>query len=246
VGFELERDLVIRLRERSRQEGASQHSALCAAQTLAIHETLSPDQPCALSVYSPTDLRGRMEYNGELGVPSEHTGQFVGYASSLLRVSPGADLWSTARLLHQQLQARLKTLDDMGYNALNHGLMRLLRWWFSSDLKGADRLARTAERASKDTSTLTDLGEMAPEGESAHLGESASVSAATIPGTPFMSSAIRWRGKLTWTFSWTEPMVDEELARRIAFRSTELLLSAFLDQGDKPGLDLPSGFRRWG
>jgi hypothetical protein len=216
----LEPDRVAPLRDRAAAEGVSLHAALCAAQILALRTRFSGGDRLPLAVYSPTDLRPRLRWGAGLGVPRDHLGQFVGYARSLHRVGPGADLWAVAREVRDQIRRRVSTSDDLGYHVLNHALMRLLSRWFRPDAQGARRLSRAAARSLSHTTILTNLGELdeaLPDGSILH------VVASTLPGEVFVSGVARSRGHLGWNFSWTEPCLDRATAAAIADEAVGLL-----------------------
>lgn len=209
----LEPETVAALRHRAATEGVSLHAALCAAQLLALRTHLGSEGPLPLAIYSPTDLRPRLRWGAGTGVPQDHLGQFVGYARSMHRVGPAADLWALAREVRAQIRRSVTSSDDLGYHALNHVLMWLLRWWFTPSARGARRLSRVAARSLSHTTILTNLGERGgdlPEGSCLH------VAASTLPGEVFVSGVARVNGRLGWNFGWTEPCLDRTTAEGIA------------------------------
>lgn len=214
IRYEFAPEDVATLRGRAATEGVSLHAVLCAAQLLAIRGLFSGDGPLPLAAYSPTDLRSRLEFGALPRVPPDHMGQYVGYARSMHRVRPNAGLWDLAREVRDQITTRVAASDDLGYNVLGHVLMRVLARWFRPDDKGAARLSRAAAGSMSHTTVMTNLGEVASadtlEGASLHVAMN------NLPGSVFVSGAVRLSGRLGWSFAWAEPCLDAATARTLA------------------------------
>ena len=175
--------------------------------------------PCEDALRAALDkVRGRHPLP-RVRVPQDHMGQFVGNARSMHRVRPDAQLWDLAREVRDQVTARVAESDDLGYNVLNHVLMRVLARWFRPDDKGAARLSRAAAGSMSHTTVLTNMGEVAPSDilEGVNLeGARLHVAMNNLPGSVFVSGAIRLRGRLGWSFAWAEPYLDATTARALA------------------------------
>ena len=101
--IELATEETARLLKHCKQQGATLHGVLGAAQLLAKFKSIAADTPLTFSLGSPADMRPYLE--GE--IPTTSLGLYVSLLFSTYQVSIGQDFWELARSVGSDIKRQL-------------------------------------------------------------------------------------------------------------------------------------------
>jgi NRPS condensation-like uncharacterized protein len=196
-----------RLVARAKNERTTVHGALCSAMILgALHES-GVTQETRVALVSPVNVRDNL-------VPpvGEDAGYYVSMMTYRAGVRPDVSFWELARSVREQMAPFLARGDGPLMLELLDGVFHLLRGHVITPFE----LAARWEKAVSGSMILSNLGRDDCEFDSGLLSIDALYVCASLSCLgDFGSVAHTFRGRLTWTFVWADPLFEPQRAERL-------------------------------
>lgn len=219
VPREVPQDVAASLSSRARAESATVHSALCAAQLMALAEVFAEGRDeIPLSYVSPADLQPRIE--------SEVTDDLVLCISGgdgIQIVRRGTSLWSLAREIRDHLHGGMLDRSALLGSLMSVRAVAGMKRWLTPDERGFRRMMRLVTASSPLATAIS--GKSNPQWQDA-----ASTHRITSfwlfpssPTVPILSLAATGNGRINWAFSFQRDLMDRHTAERVADAAVRIL-----------------------
>ncbi len=196
----LDRAFTARLIDRCHREATTVQGALAAAVTQGIATYLGG--PVTIDTITPVDLRRFADTTID---PGEVACKILCLDTGLRRVAPDGDPWDVARTYRERLQAQLEArcFPPVDFTAADIE---------ASGLGWMDAGGRHTHGFS-----LTNMGVLELRGDYGPVRFEEVDLTATVRwgGFPVLLSACTFRGRLRFTYTWTEPLLDREHAEAL-------------------------------
>lgn len=210
----LDVDATARLLRQCKQNGATLHGALSAAQLLAKYRTLAADAPHTLSLGSPADMRPYLAAD----VPSDSLGLYVTLLFATYQVGGGQTFWELAREVSADLKRQLARGD--GHLLFSHVQPQA----FAPTAEGIAAFS-SLMLASPQSSMISNIGVVDTVTEKAKV-EAISFVLCPMPYQMVFSAVSTYAGRLLINMAYDGAKLEEAKAVQLAQWLKEALMTA--------------------
>jgi len=221
VPHRLDPDFIDRLHRQAHEKGTTLHSAMLAAQILAIAHDRGDTKERPYFIGSPVNLRKRL--NPPVG---EDVGFFVTIGASINLAKPDTEFWPLAKAVRESLWNCVERGEPFVYVIQHQDLSRITSL-LGLGLLGRLVYARVGMSLTFGGLAFSNIGKVDIENHQGpftieDLGFAASLSSLS----PLAAFAATINRQSTWNFVGMEPLLTKEHTKRIAAKAFEVLSRA--------------------